>query len=115
MVVKNEKGISFHAVFDWTERGVIIPANPKIINKLKLLLPKIFANTISWCFCAEAKTFTINSGADVPKATMVSPIANWEMLNLLAMADALSTNKSAPFKTRIKPRMISITIYITIY
>jgi len=46
---------------------------------------------------------------------MVSPIANWEMLNLLAMADALSTNKSAPLKTRIKPRMISITIYITIY
>ena len=38
-----------------------------------------------------AITFTINSGADVPKETMVRPMTSSETENLIANADAPST------------------------
>ena len=39
---------------------------------------------------------TRNSGAEVPRATMVSPITSSDTLNFLAMAEAESTIQSAP-------------------
>jgi hypothetical protein len=44
----------------------------------------------------EATTLTTNSGAEVPKATMVSPMAKSDILYFFAKAEAPSTNQFAP-------------------
>ena len=44
------------------------------MNKLKLLLPIIFPKTISENPLNEATQLTINSGVEVPKATIVNPV-----------------------------------------
>ena len=46
---------------------------------------------------------TASSGADVPKATIVSPIIIFGILKFCAIEDAPSTNKSAPFISSINP------------
>jgi hypothetical protein len=50
-----------------------------------------------------AKIFTINSGADVPKATIVSPITKGEIPNFFALEEAPSTKRSAPLIRKINP------------
>lgn len=47
--------------------------------------------------------FTNNSGADVPKATTVNPIARSETFNLRAIDIDPSTRKSAPLIIKINP------------
>jgi hypothetical protein len=46
---------------------------------------------------------TINSGAEVPKATMVKPITIDDIFNFLAMDDEPSTNRFAPEIRSTKP------------
>ena len=95
-----ENGNSIYAVFLCTVKGIIKPAIPRIPNKLKLLLPITFPKTMASFACM----FTANSGALVPKATTVRPIANSETPYFLARFEAPSTKKSAPLITRPKPR-----------
>ena len=52
-----------------------------------------------------ATEFTTSSGAEVPKATMVSPMAKSETLYFFARTEAPSTNQSAPLTNRSRPRI----------
>lgn len=65
------------------------------------MLPIIFPKTISECPLYEATEFTINYGADVPKATIVKPIAKSEILFCPAREEAPSTSQFAR-KTKAK-------------
>jgi hypothetical protein len=91
------------------------PEIPRMTNKLKLLLPMILANTISWCPSRLPITLTTSSGVEVPKATIVKPMAKSETLNFLARAVAPSTSQSAPLMRRMSPSVshrIGISIFI---
>ena len=72
-----------------------------MINRLKLLLPMTFARTISDRPFTEATEFTTNSGAEVPKATIVNPMIKSGILCFLAKDEAPSTSQLAP---NIKPK-----------
>ena len=50
---------------------------------------------------------TINSGVEVPKATIVSPITILDILYFLASEADPSTKKSAPFINKTKPKIKS--------
>src|SRR3989338_1565884 len=50
-----------------------------------------------------AKILTINSGAEVPNATIVSPITSAETPRRLAREEAPSTSKPAPLMSAAKP------------
>ena len=51
-----------------------IAVNPSISNVFEIFDPRMFPNTISGLFFIVAMMFTINSGADVPNATKLSPM-----------------------------------------
>lgn len=83
--------------------GYMIAVTPKIINVLMVLLPKILVKAISLLPFMAAIIFTTNSGADVPKATMVNPITKSGMLRRLANPEAPSTNQLADAISSTKP------------
>lgn len=56
--------------------------------------------------------FTTSSGAEVPKATIVSPITISEMLNLFAVDEAPETNISAPLIKNTNPKIKSAIVNI---
>ena len=62
----------------------------------------------------EAIELTTNSGAEVPKETMVNPIIKSDTLYFLASADAPSTNQLAPNINAVNPAIIK-TDKITMY
>ena len=66
------------------------------MNKLKLLLPIMLPKTISDKPSYDATEFTTNSGAEVPKATIVNPITRSETLYFLAKDEAPFTSQFAP-------------------
>ncbi len=68
-----------------------------------MLLPMTLPMEIPALLLAAAAIDTAASGALVPMATMVSPMISSEMPNFLAMPEAPSTNRSAPFTNRAKP------------
>ena len=70
-------------------------------EELKLLEPFTFAMDISVCCDIAALMVTANSGADVPKATTVSPITKSDTFRVCAISEAESTNQSAPFQSMI--------------
>jgi hypothetical protein len=74
-------------------------------RRLKLLLPIMLPNETSLRPSRAAYVLTTNSGAEVPIATTVSPIARLEMLNFFAIEEAPLTRKSAPFISMTKPTM----------
>ena len=80
-------------------------AMPKINKVLEILDPIIFPKDMSEFPFMLAKTETINSGAEVPKATIVKPITKLEMPNFLAIDEEPSINISAPFIKKIKPNI----------
>ena len=55
----------------------------------------------------EATEFITNSGAEVPKATIVKPITRSETLFFLAKAEAPSTSQFAPKIRPAKPKIIN--------
>ena len=76
----------------------------KFDNKIfKILLPITFPKTISPLPDINDFILTANSGALVPKATIVSPINILDTLKLPATALAPSTKISAPLIKIIKP------------
>ena len=66
----------------------------------------MFPKTISENPLNEAIELTTNSGADVPKATIVNPITKSEMLFFLANEEAPSTSQFAPKIKLVKPSII---------
>ena len=54
--------------------GAKSAVQPTIIKVLKMLLPTTFPMAMSALPFRAEDTLTVSSGADVPKATMVSPI-----------------------------------------
>lgn len=59
--------------------------------------------------------FTTNSGADVPKETMVNPMIRSDTLYFLARADAPSTSQLAPKINAVKPAIINTERIIIYY
>lgn len=80
---------------------------------MAILLPIIFPMVIPSAPSRLDVIFTTNSGAEVPKATIVSPITISETLSFFASEDAPSTSKSAPF-TRMTNPIIKRTIVIRV-
>ncbi len=70
--------------------------SPRMPMMLMMLLPRMFPSTISVLPPSEAKKLMMNSGADVPKDTIVSPMTMLGMFRRFARDDALSTSMSAP-------------------
>ena len=96
-------GISFKTVFFWTLIGQMIAAIHKISSIFTILLHNILPIAISELLFSDARIFTTNSGAEVPKATIVDQITIFEMLNFFAIADDQSTSKSAHLINRKNP------------
>ncbi len=88
--------------------GRIMAVPPRINPRLKILEPITFPIDISDCCVKAALMVTANSGADVPKATMVSPIIKSETFKVWAISDAESTSQSAPFHSIIMERITSM-------
>jgi hypothetical protein len=62
-----------------------------------MLLQSTFEIARSVSQLNQASKFTTNSGAEVPKATIVRPIIRLDIPNFLATEEAHSTNISAHF------------------
>ena len=75
-------GTSYLMLFFLTETGAIIAVTPIMASVLNILLPTTFPMAMSVSPDNAAIQLTTSSGADVPKATIVSPITRVEMLNL---------------------------------
>ena len=105
---------SIFSVSFWNFKGLIIEHIPKIKNKFAILLPTTFPIDISECPSIAAVVLTINSGIDVPIATIVSPIIIVGILNFFASPLAPSTKKSAPFINKKNPIIIN-TMYKIIW
>ena len=99
-------GISFQTVPLFTDKGKMTAETPRISKMFAILLPKILPMAMSVFPWMLAIMLTINSGADVPNATMVSPITKDEMPNFLATEEAPSTKKLAPLIRKTKPTAI---------
>ena len=74
MEERMHKGISFCSVFRVTAMGANSAVQPTIISVLKILLPTTLPMAMSALPFSAEDTLTVNSGAEVPKATIVSPI-----------------------------------------
>ena len=86
---------------------------------LIILLPMTLPIKMSVLPLIKDENETANSGAPVPKATIVRPISNLLTLKLEATDEAPSTSQSAPLISKIKPiintiacNMISIMVMI---
>ena len=96
-------GNSFLTVLTLILIGFIAAAIPRINRMFNIQLPITLPSTISVLLLAKACIETANSGADVPKATIVKPINIFETFIFWAVEEAPSTKKSAPFIKKIKP------------
>jgi hypothetical protein len=68
----------------------------------------MFSKTMSESPLNEATELTINSGADVPKATIVNPITKSEILFYFANHEAPSTTQLDPKNKLVKPTNIKM-------
>ena len=80
--------------------GRITASNPRMSPILNTLDPATLASEMSGRLLNAAVAVTTNSGAEVPKATTVSPMASSDTPNLRATAAADSTIQSAPNQSR---------------
>ena len=102
------KGKSFFTVDLVIVIGATIAAQPTISSALKIFDPTTLPTAMSGVsFSADTK-LTNNSGADVPAATMVSPITISGTFIRRASAEAPSVNRSAPHNTSATPTIINI-------
>ena len=87
-----------------------------------MLDPIILPKTISWVITPSAPSLgtdpemmlTTSSGAEVPMATTVRPMAISDTLNLFAKELAPFTKKSAPFIKSTNPTTTSIILINTV-
>ena len=90
---------------------------PSISSTLAVLLPTTLPMAKSGEPLRADITLTVNSGAEVPKATIVSPITKGEILSLAASDEAPRTKPSAPPIKMTKPTTtarVSISFYYDI-
>ena len=110
-----QRGISFFMSSLLTLRGRTNTVHPIIISVLKRLLPTTFPRAMSPLPFIADIALTANSGAEVPNATMVSPITSSETFILFAMEEAPSVRAFAPDRISASPTMNSnISAIITI-
>ena len=76
---------------------------PNTISVLNIFDPNIFPIIISLAPFKDEIILTASSGALVPIDTIVRPTITAGIPNFLAIADAPSTNISAPLIRRINP------------
>lgn len=67
-----------------------------------ILLPTTFPKPTSFVPSIAEKTLTINSGVEVPNATMVKPITICEIFSFEASDEEPPTRASAPFINKKK-------------
>ncbi len=77
--------------------GMIIAVSQSTRRIFAIFEPTTFPIDISVFHWIAATTETISSGAEVPMATTVSPISISDNQNFLAIPDAPSTKKFAPY------------------
>ena len=97
------KGISLANVPLPTGIGATMAVHPTIISVLNMLLPTTLPIASPALPLKEERKLMTNSGAEVPKATMVSPITRLEMLKRLATEAAPSVKAFAPQRMSNKP------------
>jgi hypothetical protein len=107
-------GISFLITSFDILNGFIKTAKPKIKSIFPILLPITLPNSISVLPDKWELNDIANSGADVPKATMVKPITVVDIPKLFAKDEAPSTKISAHFISSMKPAMDSTTFIIMV-
>ena len=88
--------ISLFTVTRVTFMGATMAVTPTMSSTLKILLPTPLPTAISGVPLSADIRLTKNSGADVPAATMVSPMTISGMFILLASAEAPAVSLSAP-------------------
>ena len=102
-----EKGMSFFTVEGLMIMGATIAAQPTMSIAFIVFDPTTLPTAISGVpFNAETR-LTNNSGADVPAATMVSPMMISGTFILRANDEAPSVSLSAPNKTSATPTTIN--------
>lgn len=101
-------GISFQIVDPFAVTGYTIAVTHKMSKILAILLPNIFQIARSVFHSIAANTFTANSGLEVQKATIVSPITSGGILARSPRALAQDTSKSAHLISMMNPRKKSI-------
>ena len=79
MAAKTHKGISLLSVPFETCMGTMAAVQPTIIRLLNTLLPTTLPMAMPALPFSAETMLTVNSGAEVPKATMVSPITKGEI------------------------------------
>ncbi len=75
---------------------------PKIKRMFVMFEPTTFPTTISELFCMTAITEDINSGNDVPTATIVTPTTNGDIPRDKPIFSAASVNLSDDFANIVK-------------
>ena len=120
--ISSKSGSSLDTVSFLTLIGRMRAATPINRRTLIMLLPTTFPIKMSVLPPIREEKETANSGAPVPKATIVRPMSNLLTLKFDAADDAPSTNQSAPLMRRANPIIninicsaISITIMIIAY
>jgi len=89
-------GISLFTTLSTTRRGWTKAVAPRIKPMLARLDPRTFPTAISALPLTVAKTATMNSGAEVPRDTTVSPMTIGLNPKLSWSRAAPRTNQSAP-------------------
>ena len=84
--------------------GVISEDVPNTNRILKMFEPTIFPMAISAFFFLAANKDVNNSGKEVPRATIVSPIKRWLIFNMMAILVALVTANWLPRIKQTRPR-----------
>ena len=95
-----QSGISFFNVLLVMTMGATSAVQPTIIRVLKILLPTTFPIAMSALPFKAEEILTVSSGADVPNATMVSPMTIEGIRKRLAMEAAPSVKPFAPIRMR---------------
>ena len=98
-----QRGTSFVMVLRGTCSGMIAAVTPRIKRTLKMFDPTTLPMAKSGLPLRAESTLTVSSGAEVPKATIVSPITRFEMRNRLATAAAPSVRALAPTRISTSP------------
>ena len=86
--------------------GLIMAATPKTSIELTMVEPTTLANTISLLPFKRLSKEINNSGVLVPKATIDREIISLGIFRLFEVEAMPSTNQSAPFIRRIKPKIV---------
>ena len=98
-----QSGISFLSVFRVMTIGANKAVQPTIISVLNILLPTTLPMAMSALPLRAEDTLTVSSGAEVPNATIVSPITMEGIRRRLATEAAPSVSPLAPRRMRINP------------